>query len=107
MNKTSEGALCNYVVTGVHTSGLTNQHKPLRKEEEGKEGPLLMVSGQCGRQLLQYVVIVVCEENCKEEDSGQKQYCSKVEAGGKSMFWVSLSLASQPSIFLAFISVLI
>ena len=60
MNKTSEGALCNYVVTGVHTSGLTNQHKPLRKEEEGKEGPLLMVSGQCGRQLLQYVVTVVC-----------------------------------------------
>ena len=71
-------ALCNYVVTGVHTSGLTNQHKPLRKEE-GKEGPLLMVSGQCGRQLLQYVVIVVCEEKCKEEDSGQKQYCSKVD----------------------------
>ena len=84
--------LCNYVVTGVHTSGLTNQHKPLRKEEEGKEGPLLMVSGQCGRQLLQYVVVVVGEENCKEEDSGQKQCCSKVELG-RSIFWVSLSLA--------------
>ena len=67
-------ALCNYVVTGVHTSGLTNQHKPLRKEEEGKEGPLLMVSGQCGgRQLLRYAAIVVCEENCKGEDSGQKK----------------------------------
>ena len=104
MNKTSEGVLCNYVVTGVHTSGLTNQHKPLRKEEEGKEGPLLMVSGQCGRQLLQYVVIVVCEENCKEEDSGQKQHCSKVDGWWQKHvlgFTLSCFLSPHPSLLLA------
>ena len=80
MNKTSEG-VC--IAQSVQLSCYGFAHKwshksaPLRKEEGLKEGPL-MVSGQCGQQLLQYVV---CEENCRKEESGQKQLESKVEVG--------------------------
>ena len=70
MNKTSKGVqLC----CSGNAHKWSHKSAQTTRKEEGKEGPL-MVSGQGGgRQLLQYAAIVVSEENCKEEDSGQKK----------------------------------